>query len=247
MYLSWIIPVYNEEKRIAKSLREVDVYLRSKNFDYEILVVNNASQDRTREIVEGLRSEIVGLRLINTQGSGKGWAVREGMLKARGEVRVFSDADNSVSPEQADKFFPFVCQGMAGGRECFDIVIGSIEISGAEVEEKAQWYRRILGKLSKYIIRAVVGLWEIKDTQRGFKFFSRRAAERIFPKITIFKWGFDIEVLVLAKLYGFRVKELPVVWVNPPDSKVSLKAYLSTFAELLKIRLNLLRGKYVGN
>ena len=124
------------------------------------------------------------------------------------------------------------------------MVIGSIEAKGAKIEEHAQWYRRALGKFSKYIIRAVAGLWEIRDTQRGFKLFSRRAAEIIFPRQRITTWGFDIEVLVIAKKHHLRIKELPVVWVNPGDSKVGLGAYVSTFIELLQVVWNNIQGRY---
>lgn len=246
MYLSWIIPAYNEEKRVEKTLHEVDAYLKSRNFPdgYEIIVANSASRDRTAEMVENLQSQIAGLRLLNLENKGKGWAVKQGMLEAQGEIRLFADADNSVSPEQADKFLPFICAASSAAG-CFDVVIGSIEAPGAVIEEKAQWYRRILGRLSKYVIRIISGLWGIRDSQRGFKFFSKRAAEIIFPRLTVLTWGFDIEVLLIAKRRHLKIKELPVRWVNPPDSKVGLGSYLSTFLELLQIKWNDLKGFYL--
>lgn len=244
MYLSWIIPSYNEEKRIEKTLLEVDRYLRSKQFEYEIIVVDNGSRDRTSQIVENLKGTMKNIRLLKTKGPGKGWAVKEGMISAKGELRIFSDADNSVSPEQLDHFLPFICTPDSNSESCYDIVIGSIEVEGATIEEHAQWYRRMLGKLSKYIIRAIAGLWAIHDTQRGFKLFTRPAAETIFPHQKITTWGFDIEVFVVAKRHHLRVKELPVVWVNPDGSKVGLGAYVSTFRELLQIKWNDLRGIY---
>lgn len=245
MYLSWIIPAYNEEKRIEKTLREVDAYLRSSQFPggYEIIVANSASRDRTAEMVKNLQPQITNLRLLNLENKGKGWAVKQGMLEAQGEIRLFADADNSVSPEQADKFLSLVCT-TSSATGCFDVVIGSIEVLGAVIDEKAQWYRRILGKLSKYVIRIISGLWGVRDSQRGFKFFSQKAAEIIFPSLTILTWGFDIEVLLIAKRRGLKTKESPVHWVNPPDSKVGLGSYLSTFLELLQIKWNDLRGLY---
>src|SRR3989344_5913534 len=244
MYISWIIPAYNEEKRIEKTILEVDGYLRGKNFEYEIIVVDNGSKDGTPRIVENLKGIVKKLRLLKTHGPGKGWAVREGILKASGDYRIFADADNSVSPGQLDTFLPYVCGSNQKPDSCFDVVIGSIEVAGAKIEEHAQWYRRALGKFSKYIIRFIAGLWEIRDTQRGFKLFSRRAAEIIFSRQRIMTWGFDIEVLVIAKKHGFRIKELPVVWVNPGDSKVGLGAYVSTFMELLQIVWNNIWGRY---
>ena len=245
MYLSWIIPAYNEERRIEKTLYEVDAYLMSKNFSggYEIIVVDSASLDRTAEIVKKLSPRIFNLSLLSVENKGKGWAVHEGMLKARGDARIFADADNSVSPDQLDNFLPLLCLG--GKKDnCFDAVIGSIEIEGSTIEEHAQWYRRALGRVSKLIIRVISGLWEIRDTQRGFKLFSKRAAEAIFPRQTIATWGFDIEVLLIAKRRGFGTKEVPVKWVNPPDSKVSIGAYVGTFKELLQIKWNDILGKY---
>ena len=246
MYLSWIIPAYNEEQRIEKTIREVDAYLCAKNFTggYEIVVSNSASRDRTAEVVGRLQKEIPALSLLNLENKGKGWAVRQGMLKARGTVRIFSDADNSVSPDHLGAFLPWLCtEGMDGGA-CFDVVIGSIEIPGAVIEEHAQWYRRMLGKFAKYLIRAVSGLWEIHDSQRGFKVFSRRAAEVAFGRQTLTGWGFDFEILLIAKLGGFRIREVPVRWVNPPDSKVGLGAYGTTLVELARVRWNRIRGLY---
>src|SRR3989344_1275805 len=207
MHVSWIIPAYNEERRIEKTVREVDAYLRSKNFPggYEIIVADSASRDRTAEIVSGLSRGMQHLRLVKVENRGKGWAVKQGMLAARGEARVFADADNSVSPEQAGRF---------------------------------------LGRLAKFVIRAVSGLGEVRDSQRGFKFFSRRAAETIFPRQRIAGWGFDFEILLIGKRNGFRIKEIPVRWVNPSDSKVRLHAYLTTLLELFAVKWNDLLGRY---
>ena len=243
MYLSWIIPAYNEEERIEATVRAVDRHLSTKRFEYEITVVDNASADRTAEVVARLGRELPAVRLIRTSGPGKGWAVRHGMLAASGEIRCFADADNSVSPEQADRFLPLVCAGSPSGG-CYDVVIGSISVPGAVVVEQAQWYRRALGKLAKLVIRVVSGLWEIHDSQRGFKFFSRRAAQAIFPYQRLTAWGFDFELLLIAKEHGFAVKELPVTWVNPPGSKVGLRAYATTLAELVRMKWNDLRGRY---
>lgn len=243
MQLSWIIPAYNEEKRIENTVRAVDRYLAAKGFLYEIVVVDNGSADRTVDIVTGLKREIPSLRLILEHGPGKGSAVRRGMMSSLGDVRCFADADNSVSPEQAERFLPLVCGRIPDG-SCFDVVIGSIGVPGAVVEEKAQWYRRALGRLAKLVIRTVSGLWDVRDSQRGFKFFSRRACEAIFPRQKLVGWGFDFELLLIAKRHGFAVKELPVTWVNPPGSKVNLRAYATTLAELIRMKINDILGRY---
>ncbi|MBI4137816.1 MAG: glycosyltransferase [Candidatus Sungbacteria bacterium] len=248
MYLSWIIPAYNEKNRIEKTIREVDVYLKSRRFDggYEIIVVDSASPDHTAPIVRALTRRMPHLRLIEVKNRGKGWAVKQGMASARGEVAAFSDADNSVSPDQAGKFLDAVCDSSQKSG-CADVVIGSIEIPGASIEEHSQQYRRMLGKLAKYVIRLVSGLWEIRDSQRGFKFFSRRAADVIFPKQTLARWGFDFEILLIAKRNGFGIRELPVRWVNPADSKVRLGAYVSTLIELLRVKWNDTKGRYANH
>lgn len=245
MHISWIIPAYNEEKRIEKTIREVNAYLVSKNFPggYEVIVSDSASKDGTTALVDHLMTEFPALRLVKVENRGKGWAVREGMRSATGEVKCFSDADNSVSPDQAEKVFQNLCTAN-NSHGCFDIVIGSIEVEGAKVEEQAQWYRRLLGHSAKLLIRFVSGLWEIRDSQRGFKFFSKKAAEVIFQKQTLMGWGFDFEILLIGKRNGFSIKEVPVTWVNPPDSKVRLNAYLTTLMELAQVKWNDIRGLY---
>lgn len=244
MNLSWVIPTYKEEERIEKSVRAVDAYLKSKNFPegYEIIIADSSSPDRTAQIVKNLQSEMSAIKFISVINKGKGWGVKQGMLLAKGEIRCFADADNSVSPEQAEKFIPLICNGAQ--KPCFDVVIGSIEVPGAVIQENAQWYRRMLGKFSKYLIRAISGLWDIHDSQRGFKFFSGRAADAVFRKQTLTGWGFDFEILLAAKRTGFSIKEVPVIWINPAGSKVGLGAYFTTLMELFKIKLNDLSGVY---
>ena len=238
MYLSVFIPAYNEEKRISATLLDIDRYLSRQNYDYEIIVVSDGSKDNTVSVVRNLQTKIRNLRLIdNKENHGKGYVVKQGMLEAGGEYRLFMDADNSTAIDHLDKFWPLLKQG-------YDVIIGSIELKGAKIEEKAAWYRRWLGRISKYIIRVVAGLWKIHDSQRGFKLFTAKAAEAIFSKQTIMRWGFDIEILVLAKKMGFKIKEVPVNWSNPGESKVTLTSYIKTFQELLKIRRNLITNKY---
>ena len=249
-HLSVIIPAYNEEKRISATLLDIDKYLSRQNYQYEIIVVSDGSTDDTVNVVRNLKSQISNLKVIdNKKNCGKGCVVKQGMLEAKGEYRLFTDADNSTTIDHLDKFWPFFSAPRgrdlaSGGKEGYDTVIGSIEIKGAKIKEEAAWYRRLLGKYSKYVIRILAGLWEIHDSQRGFKLFTAKAAEKIFPKQTIMRWGFDIEILVLAKKMGFKIKEVPVNWSNPGESKVTLKSYIKTFQELLKIKWNLITNKY---
>jgi len=235
--LSVIIPAYNEAKRIAETLLDVDRYLSKQDYNYEIIVVSDGSKDNTAEVVEKTKQLVKNVRLINNKENlGKGYVTRQGMLEAKGEYRLFMDADNSTKIDHLDLFWPETKNN--------DVVIASIEIKGAKVGEDAAWYRRFLGKISKYIIRIVAGIWEIHDSQRGFKCFTEKAAKEIFPKQTITRWGFDIEILALAKKMGFKIKEVPVDWHNQGESKVSLSSYIKTFWELAKIKYNLITNKY---
>ncbi len=236
-YLSVVIPAYNEEKRISQTLLAIDHYLSQQDYSSEILVVNDGSKDKTAQIVKNFTNLIKNLKLIDNQKNhGKGWVVRQGMLEAKGEYRIYVDADNAISLEQIESFWPYLKEG-------YDVVIGSIEVKGAKIKEEAAWYRRMLGRWSKYLIRALT-VWEIHDSQRAFKLFPAKMAEDIFSRQTIERWGFDIEILVIAKKRGYRIKELPVTWLNPGESKVTLKSYWRTLKELLKIKWNLISGKY---
>ena len=238
-YLSVIIPAYNEENRIKGTLEAVYNYFLRQNYSWEVIVVSDGSKDRTVEVVSEFISNKPEISLIaNTQNHGKGYVVRQGMLQALGDFRLFTDADNSTSIEQIEKILPYLIN------KEYDIVIGSIEVLGAQINEQAQWYRRALGKYSKYIIRIVAGLWDIHDTQRGFKCFTAASANNIFSITKIDRFGFDIEALALAKKMGYKIKEIPVVWNNPGDSKVSLKSYFEVLRDLFKIRLYLLNNIY---
>lgn len=233
-HLSVIIPAYNEERRIKGTLEAIYNYLLRQNYDWEIIVVSDGSKDKTVEVISEFISNKPGIGLIaNTKNHGKGYVVRQGMLQAVGRFRLFTDADNSTSIEQMEKFWPYLDE------ENYDIVIGSIEISGAEIHEQAQWYRRLLGRYSKYLIRIIAGLWSIHDTQRGFKCFTAASAQNIFSIAKINRFGFDIELLALAKKFGYKIKEIPVTWNNPGDSTVSLKSYFEVLKDLIRIRFYL--------
>lgn len=236
--LSIIIPAYNEEHRITSTLESLNQYLQKQAYDYEILVVVDGAKDKTAEVVSEISSKIAKMRLIaNTQNHGKGFVVKQGMLEATGDARLFMDADNSTSIDQVEPMLKHLAAG-------YDIVIGSIEVEGAQINEKAQWYRRFLGHWSKYLIRIVAGLWNIHDTQRGFKLFTEKAAKEIFSKATIERFGFDIEILAIANHKGLKIKEVPVVWNNAGESTVTFGSYFKVLMDLFRVRLNLWQGKY---
>ncbi len=237
MKLSVIIPAYNEEKRLPKTLIATGKFLEKQNYDYEIIVVSDGSKDKTVEVANNLKKEVENLRVIdNKENHGKGWVVGQGMLRARGDIRLFMDADNSTTIEHIEKFWPYFNEG-------FDVVIGSRDLPESEVAVPQAWHKELLGKLGNKIIQ-VVAVWGIHDTQCGFKAFRAKAALDIFSRQRIFRWGFDVEVLALARLLGYRIKEVPIRWINDPESKVSWKSYFRTFKEVFQIRWGLITKRY---
>jgi len=238
-YLSVIIPAYNEARRLPKTLTEIDKYLRKQSYDYEILVVNDGSRDKIAEVVRCLTPGVKHLRLIdNKENKGKGAVVRQGMLEAKGEFRLFTDADNSTSIDQLEKMWPEFEKGS-------DIVIGSRDVKGAVLNPPQPWLRNvILGEGFKLLRKIIVGLWELGDTQCGFKCFTKKAAENIFPKCKIDRFAFDPEILVIAKKLGYKIKEISVYWKNDPESKVKFKSMIKMLIDLFKIRWNLIKHKY---
>ncbi len=239
MYLSVIIPAYNEERRLPKTLEEIDKYLSRQSYDYEILVVNDGSKDRTVEIAKNLAPKIKNLTVTGyEQNRGKGFAVRFGMLEAKGDYRLFTDADNSTSIDQIEKMWPEFEKG-------FDIVIGSRDVKGAVLNPPQPWIRQIiLGEGFKLYRKIIIDLWGIEDTQCGFKCFKKSAAENIFPKCKIDRFAFDPEILIIGKSLGEKIKEIPVYWKNDLESKVKFKSMFSMALDLFKIRWNLIIKKY---
>jgi dolichyl-phosphate beta-glucosyltransferase len=240
-HLSVILPAYNEESRLPETLRHVGAYLAEQPYEAEVVVVDDGSTDGTAQVVHAC-STIASLRLIqhpDRANHGKGAAVRLGMLEARGMYRIFMDADNSTTLDQIDSFWPWLDQG-------FDVVIGSRKTSGARIEVHQAWYKEFAGSCGNLFIRlfAVPG---IADTQAGFKIFTRRAAEDVFSRQTIERWGYDIELLAIARQLGYRIHEVPIVWVNAPGSKVRLRAYLEVLSEVWRVRHNVKSGRYLQN
>ncbi|MEK7636028.1 MAG: dolichyl-phosphate beta-glucosyltransferase [Patescibacteria group bacterium] len=235
-YLSVIIPTYNEAKRLPITLIDINKHLSKINFDCEVIVIDNNSNDATYEIAERFSHLIKNLKVIKCNIPGKGGAVKMGMMEADGKIRIFMDADNSTSIDQFSKMIPYFNQG-------YSVVFGSRDIEGAELIPLQPWYRRIPGDIGNLIIQFFLlpGIW---DTQCGFKAFTEEAAKNIFSKIKIMRWGFDVEVLSLAKSMGYKIKEIPVVWVNNPFSHVKASAYIQVLLDVLKIRWWLMRKKY---
>ncbi len=237
MHLSVIIPAYNEEKRITNTLISIRDYLSKKAYDWEVLVVSDGSADGTDEIVNKFASENKNFRLIsNKTNYGKGYAVRKGMLEAKGDFRLFTDADNATTIDHLEKFWPYFDKG-------YDVVIASIAAKGATLAHSEKLYKRWFGKFGNLWIQfwLLPGIW---DSRRGFKMFTKKAAEDIFSKVRESGWTFDDEALALARRLGYKIKEVPIHWVNDPESKVKLRDYPKSLLGTLKIRRNLLGGKY---
>lgn len=239
-YLSVIIPAYNEGERIIKTIQRISEYLQKQNYSYEILVVSDGSKDETAEIISNLKSQISNLNLIDRkENKGKGYTVREGMLAAKGQIRLFTDADNSTDISYFEKMMPLFESG-------YDIVIStrdSKDAVGASQEVPQPWYKRLMGNLGNLYIQilAVPGIW---DTQNGFKAFTAEAAEKIFCLAKIERWAFDVEALALARKFKYKIGIIPVHWINDPKSHVKLSGYFKVLLDVLKIRWNLISGKY---
>jgi len=232
MKLSVIIPAYNEERRLSKTLQEIDAYLRRQDYGYEIIVVNDGSKDKTAEVIKELSSFIKGLRLIdNKENHGKGYVIRQGMLEAFGQYCLFIDADYSTSIDQIEKMWPFFKQD-------YQVVIGSRDIKGSITDPAQTLLRRLIGKAGNLVIQTIGGLFGIQDTQCGFKCFTKEAVESVFPKAVINGWGFDVEVLAIAKKLGYKIKEIPVIWKNDLKSTVNLSGIIKTLFEVFQIRWN---------
>jgi dolichyl-phosphate beta-glucosyltransferase len=231
VFLSIVIPAFNEESRIGPTLRRVRGYLAGKDFASEIIVVDDGSRDRTAAAAtEALPASAEGRLLSRARNRGKGYAVREGVLAARGDWILFSDADLSTPIEEMDKFLARLDEG-------FDVLIGSRALPGSAILVRQSPIREAMGKTFNLLVRLLV-LRGFRDTQCGFKLFRREAARAVFSAARIAGFGFDVEALRLCRALGVRVLEIPVVWRNSAPSKVRLvSGSLGMIADLVRIRL----------
>jgi len=236
-YLSIIIPAYNEAERIPATLIDMDKRLSSVDYSYEILVVNDGSKDGTATVVKNMAKMVKNLKLVDLhENVGKGGAVKQGMLLAAGRIRLFTDADNSTSIDQFEKMIPLFKEG-------YGVVIGSRALKGAQLDPPEPFYRRAIGKALNFLVQLFL-LPGIRDTQCGFKAYTDEAAEKIFIIAKTMGWGFDVETLTLARRLGFRIKEVPVHWVNDTRSHVKFSGGLQFLAETSIIRWRLWRDGY---
>ena len=235
---SIVIPAYNESTRLPATLDSVVGCIRKQGWAAEVIVVNDGSSDTTAEVVRDFARTAAEVRLIENPGNrGKGYSVRNGMLQARGDVALFTDADLSAPIEEAERLFAALEQGA-------DIAIGSRWLESGRQTHKQPLYRQFFGRCFNAVTRMVMGL-HFADTQCGFKAFTREAAQAVFPLQTIERWGFDPEILFIALQRGLRVVEVPVGWAHDERTRMSyLKDGMKMLEEIATIRWNALRGRY---
>jgi len=237
---SIVIPAYNESVRLRPTLHALLGHIQEQNWDAEILVVNDGSTDDTAEIVREYGRSHPEVVLVENPGNrGKGYSVRNGMLHARGDICLFTDADLSSPITEAQKLFDAISQGT-------DIAIGSRWLRTELQTERQPLYRQAFGRIFNLALRVILGL-HFTDTQCGFKAFRRDAAQRIFPLQKIERWGFDPEILFLARRAGLRVEEVPVLWAHSEGTRLNpLRDGLRMFVEVLRIRWNAMTGEYAA-
>ena len=235
---SIVIPAYNEGQRITATLDKVLEYIRQQGWNAEVIVVDDGSRDDTAAIVRSYAERHRAVRLLQNPGNrGKGYSVRHGMLSARGDLLLFSDADLSSPIQEANKLFA----ALAGGAE---VAIGSRWLRSELQTERQPFHRQFFGRVFNLHLRLLLGL-SFKDTQCGFKAFTARAAQALFPRQQIERWGFDPELLFLARKLGLPVREIAVEWAHDDRSKISyLKDGLHMGVETLRVRWYSLTGQY---
>lgn len=237
--ISIIVPAYNEQARLPETIRRIQTYLAGSEWVFhEIVIVDDGSTDRTVEVASAFVQENSNVRVLRNPGNrGKGYSVRHGMLEARGEWRLFTDADLSAPIEEIERLWA------AMGRDDSQVAIGSRALDRSLIGVHQPGMRETAGKVFNAVMRRVVGL-PIADTQCGFKLFQGAASLEIFRRQTQERFGFDVEILFIAKKHGYRISEVPVRWNHVDGSKVGMLTGLHAFSELAAVRWNDLMGKY---
>jgi dolichyl-phosphate beta-glucosyltransferase len=235
-FLSVVIPAHNEERRIPSTLENVIEFLNSQPYSSEVVAVENASSDGTWEILQAAAAQTPAIRLAQEPRRGKGMAVRRGVETARGEYIFICDADLSMPISEVNRFLPPQLTGA-------DVAIGSREGPGAQRFNEPH-YRHLVGRVFNAMVK-LVALPGLQDTQCGFKCFRREVARDVFAFQTIGGWGFDVEVLFVARKRGYRIAEVPIPWYFNPESHIRVMRDSFRMAlDLLTIRLNAIRGRY---
>jgi glycosyltransferase involved in cell wall biosynthesis len=236
VFLSIIVPAYNEEKNVSDTLSEMSKYLKGKDFNYEVIVIDDGSSDSTVQKASRFTNDLKNFKIIeSTPNKGKGYVLKKAMLQAGGEFVMFMDADSSVSIKELENFLPLL-------KGDSDVYIASRRIPGAKVS--VPFKREILGKIYLTLAKMFLGI-NVNDVNCGFKVFKREAAKNIFSRQVMNDWSFDAEDLFLAAKFGYKVKEIPVEWVYKSTSKVRpLRDGVNSFLSLVRIRLSEFKGNY---
>lgn len=236
MYLSVIFPAYNESTRIVPTLESAFRYFMQKSFSFEIIVVDDGSDDGTAALCRQhfAQNQLKVLRL--KRNSGKGFAVKKGIEAAAGDFVLFADADNSTPIEEFDKFLPRLAPGV--------VLIGSRFLQPETIERPQPWYRIAISRVANAMIRALL-IKKVRDTQCGFKVFHRSVASLFVALQHVHRFGFDLEYLTIALQNGIAIEEIPVRWINSPVSRIRpVIDTLGTFRDFIKIKYNAWRGRY---
>jgi dolichyl-phosphate beta-glucosyltransferase len=235
-FLSLIIPAHNEETRLPDTLKQVMMFCEKQPYAIEVLIVENGSQDHTLQIAQDYAAGSPQIKVLQNTQSGKGRAVKQGILAASGEYRFMCDVDLSMPVEEINHFLP------PDLREA-GIAIASREAPGA-IRYGEPYYRHFVGRIYNGLIRSLA-LPGLQDTQCGFKCFTSDTAQDVFPRQTMTGWSFDVEILFIARLLGYKVVEIPIHWYYNPNSKISVvRDSFKMGVDLLTIRLNAIRGVY---
>ena len=237
--MSIVIPAYNEEKRIAGSLLETCAHMNGFGMEYEIIVVDDGSSDGTGRTVDHIAMHVRNGRLVRYEKNrGKGHALRTGVLVTKGDLILGMDADLSTPMDELRKLMPYLSEGG------FDIAIGSRALALSDIIKKQPWWRRGMGKMFNKIVKAIV-IGGFNDTQCGFKLFRGVVGRTLFGEAKIDRFAYDVEILALARKKGYGIKEVPIRWINSPESRVDpVKDSLQMLADLVRIRFAV--GKVKG-
>lgn len=237
-FLAIVIPAYNEEKRIGSTLKLIAEYLSSKSLSHEYVISDDGCRDNTEGVVREALGGRAPLRYIKAEKNmGKGHAVKTGMLSSTAQFSLLTDADLSTPISELDKFLPLMDSDRA-------VVVGTRKTTGASVTKHQHFIRENMGKCFTLLTNAVLNMRQ-SDFTCGFKVFGSLARWQIFNRMRINRWGYDAELLFLAKCYGFAIREVPVVWANSEATRVNLALdTMRTFKELFEIRLNQCAGRY---
>lgn len=231
MRLSVVVPAYNEELRIQRTLERLAEYYDAQEYDFDVAVISDGSTDRTNEIVEEFAKTHPNFILVKSEpNQGKGAVVRQGMLRAEGDYVLFCDADLATPQEETEKLLPRVIAGA-------DIAIGSRPLRESNLEIRQPWYREMLGRTFNGVVQ-LLAIKGIADTQCGFKIFTREAAQEVFKRCKLNGFSFDLEALMIARDLGYKIEEIPIRWMHQEGSKVRvLRDGTRMVLDLVKLRL----------